>query len=147
MSTETVYYSKASDIRAAELRHRQAEAREARRKAAQLKAEKKAKEVARRRIEAANIIIREQEDLFQREVTRLDEASQRLPDLSMRVPVLSSPDFTSNANPEDVEVFAESMTSEVSSFTNQLQAAIVEAEYLLQRRIEKAETWQKRRPP
>lgn len=143
MSTETVYYSKASDIRAAELRRRQAEAREARRKAAQLKAEQKAKEVAHRRIETANIIIQEQEDLFQHEVARLDEASQRLPDLSMRAPTLTTLDFSRNATPEDVEAFAESMTFEVSSFTHQLQTAIVEAEYLLQRRIEKAKTWQK----
>lgn len=143
MSTETVYYSQAREIRTAELRRREAEAREARRKAAQLKAEQKAKEVTRRRIEAANIIIQEQEQLFQREVTRLDEASQRLPDLSMRVPILSSPDFSSNVNPEDVEAFANTLTSEVSHFTQQLRTAIVEAEYLMQRRIEKAETWQK----
>lgn len=143
MSTETVYYATAKEIRAAELRHREAKAREAKRKAAQLKAEQQAKEAARRRIEAANIIIQQQEDLFQQEVTRLDEASQRLPDFSMRVAVLSTPDFPRNASPEDVEVYADTLRSEVSSFTHQLRAAIIGAEYLLQRRIEKAETWQK----
>lgn len=141
MSTETVYYSSANDIKAAELRRRQAEAREARRKAAELKAERKAQEVARRRIATANLAIYDQELLFQREVARLDEATQRLPDLSMATPVLPNLEMSNYRAPEDVEAYAAIVAIEVGLFTKQLDSAIVESERLLQRRLATAEAW------
>ena len=141
MSTETVYYSKAREIKAAELRRREAAAREARRRAAQLKAEQKAQEAARRRIDAANVIIQDQEHIFQYEIARLDEATQRLPDLLMSAPELSTPEYSNNTAPEEVEVYAAMMTNEVSRFVEQLGTAIVDAERLLQRRLQKAEAW------
>ncbi len=141
MSTETVYYSKVREINAAELRRREAEAREARRKAAQLKAEQKAQEAARRRMDAANTIIQDQEHLFQHEIARLDEATQRLPDLLMAAPELSTPEISNYTTPEEVEAYAAMITNEVSRFADQLGTAIVDAERLLQRRLEKAEAW------
>jgi hypothetical protein len=141
MSTETVYYSNAKEIKAAELRRREAEARKARRLAVQLKAEKEVQEAARRRIAAANKAIREQEQLFQHEVARLDEASLRLPDLSMCTPVLSTLEVANNNAPEAFEAHVSTITGEVGRFTHQLNVAITKAEHLLQRRLAKAEAW------
>lgn len=141
MSTETVYYSRADNIKAEELRRRQADAREARRLAAQRKAEEKARKVALRRISAANKVIREQEQVLEQEIARLDEAANRLPDLHMTAPVLGSLDGSFDGDPAAVEAHAASITEAVQQFSRRLGAAIEEAETLLQRRIAKAAAW------
>lgn len=150
MSTTTV--SVRSTTRAArieEVRRREAEARDAARRAAQraakvkadLRREAEAREAARRRSETANRAIAEQEGLFQQQVSRLDEAARRLPDLSIKAPMLETLRSGAASDPDKLEAYSVRLAAEVAQFSSQLDAAIAEGEHLLKRRLAKAAAW------
>jgi len=142
MSTTTVSYrSTARDAEIRALRRREAEARAAARRAAQRAEEQRRQEEAeRRRREAANAVIAELEARFQGELTRLDEAARRLPDLTLRAPRLPTLGH-GHANSGQLETYATQLRSEIDQFCRQLDAAIAEAERLLQRRLRLAAAW------
>lgn len=143
MSTTTVSFrSTTEDAEIDALRRREAEAREASRRAAlRAEEERRREEAIRRRIAAAQQRIAEQEARYQREVTRLDEAARRLPDLSLSAPGLSSMSRETARDPVKLDAYAESLRSDVDRFSQVLNAAIAEAERLLQRRMAKAASW------
>ncbi len=126
MSTTTVSFkSTTRDAEIEELRRREAEAREA----------------ARRRIGVANATIAGQDERFQREVARLDEAAGRLPDLTLVAPQLPVMSSDVAQDPAKLESYAVQLTAEVDRFSRRLDAALAEAERLLERRIKKAAAW------
>ena len=151
MSTTTVSVRSTTEEAILEdVRNREAEAREAARRAAERAArveeekrrrEALEREMLRRRLEAANQIIARQDALYQKEVSRLDEASRHLPDLSFRAPSLPGLSSGVAGNPEKLEEYAGKLTSTVQNFSRELDGAIAEAERLLARRIAKATAW------
>jgi hypothetical protein len=145
MSTTTVsYQSTSQDVELEDLRRREAAAREAARRAAErAEQERRRAEEVRRRIERANAQVAEADENFQRIVAKLDEAASRLPDLTLsapRLPVLSD-DIAQD--PARLEVFAQNLQARIERFERQVDEAIDLAERLLQRRIAKAEAWQR----
>ncbi|MCB1628672.1 MAG: hypothetical protein KDI48_13185 [Xanthomonadales bacterium] len=145
MSTITgSYQSTSEDAELEELRRKEAQAREAARIAAErAERERRRAEAERRRVERSHAAIAERNEQFQRVVAKLDEAAGRLPDLELsapRLPVLGG-DVAGEA--DRLETFAQDLAERVQRFERKVDAAIAQAEYLLQRRIAKAEAWQR----
>lgn len=139
MSTTTVSYrSTTTDVEIRALRRREAEARAAARRAEK---ERRRDDAMRRRIEKAHTDIARQEERFQCAVARLDEAARRLPDLTLRVPQLATMKSGTSQDPAKLEVYAERLADQVEEFSRQLDAAVNEAQRLLDRRIRKAAAW------
>ncbi len=95
----------------------------------------------RRKIGKANKAISEQEERFQKAVSRLDDAVRRLPDLKLRTPKLPAISSNESQGPEMLESYVKRLTEEVNRFEAQLDASIAEAERILDRRVKKAATW------
>lgn len=142
MSTTTFTYESTPDpVDMAHLRAIEAEARAEARRLAKL--ERQREEQERQRIERAQALIAEQENIFVDAVARLDVAASRLPDLMLTAPKLPSMDESIAGNVEQVEAHASELKSIIERFGRQLDDAIKRAEYLLERRIEKAKAWRR----
>jgi hypothetical protein len=143
MSTTTVTVrSTIQDVSIEELRRREAEARESARMAARrAEDQRRQEEGIRRRMNAANAIIAEQEGRFQSEVARLDESVQRLPDMALSAPVLPVMSGDIARDPDRLEDHAAHLSGMVQRFSQQLDHQIERAERVLARRVAKAAAW------
>jgi len=143
MSTTTVSVrSTAQDVAIDELRRREAEARESARMAARrAEDQRRQEEGARRRMNAANAIIAEQEGRFQIEVARLDESVRRLPDMALSAPVLPAMSGDIARDPARLEDYAAHLSGIVERFSQQLDHEIEKAEGMLARRVARAAAW------